>query len=76
MSVEKQLLEEIRGLQATLKRIEALLEERLLGVDEPLPDEAEATREYELDRKRIRLELVSLDQTTMRLLGDGSRCMR
>jgi len=38
---EKELLEEIRSIRKTLEHIEALLEERLIGVEEPLPDETE-----------------------------------
>ena len=64
---ERVLLEEIRELRASLERIEALLEERLLGVDEPLPDEAEAIEEYERSKKRGDIELLRLDD----LIGDS-----
>ena len=40
------LYRELHELRLLLKRIEALLEERLIGIEEPLPDEAEAIREY------------------------------
>ncbi len=63
MSINKerqQVYEEIRELKVILKRIEALLEERLLGIDEPLPDEVEAIKEYERDKKKGKIELVSL----------------
>ena len=63
---ERVLLEEIRELRASLERIEALLEERLLGVDEPLPDEAEAVEEYERSKKSGNIELLRLDD----LIGD------
>ena len=58
---EKMLLEEIRALREVLERIEALLEERLIGVEEPLPDEAEVIEEYEADKERGRVELVKLE---------------
>ena len=61
ISNEMLLYNEIRELKAILERIEALLEERLIGVDEPLPDEVEAIKEYEADRKRGKVGLVSLD---------------
>ncbi len=61
VSKEKLLYDEIRELRAILERIEALLEERLLGIDEPLPDEVEAIKEYESNKKKGEVELVSLD---------------
>ena len=60
-AVEKMLLEEIRALREVLERIKALLEERLIGVEEPLPDEAEVIEEYEAEKKRGRVELVKLE---------------
>jgi len=59
--VEKMILEELRALREVLERIEALLEERLIGVEEPLPDEAKAIEEYEDEKKRGRVELVKLE---------------
>jgi len=44
-----------------LEHIEALLEERLLGIDESLPDEVEAVKEYEADKKENMVELIRLD---------------
>jgi len=61
VSRERLLYDEIRELRAILEHIEALLEERLLGIDEPLPDEVEAIREYEADKEKGKVELVSLD---------------
>ena len=61
VSKERLLYDEIRKLRAILEHIEALLEERLLGIDEPLPDEVEAIREYEADKEKGRVELISLD---------------
>jgi len=46
---------------AILKRIEALLEERLLGVDELLSNEVEVIKEYEADKEKGKVELVDLD---------------
>jgi len=61
VSKERQLYDEIRELRAILERIEALLEERLLGIDEPLRDEVEVIREYEADKEKGKVELVNLD---------------
>ncbi len=58
---ERLLYDEIRELRAILEHIEALLEERLLGIDEPLPDEVEAIKEYEADKEKGEVELISLD---------------
>ena len=58
---EKMILKEIRVLREVLERIEALLEERLIGVEEPLPDEAEVIEEYEAEKERDRVELVKLE---------------
>jgi len=59
--VEKIILEEIRAIREVLERIEALLEERLIGIEEPLPDEVEAIKEYEADKKSDRVKLVKLE---------------
>ena len=61
VSKEKLLYDEIRELRAILEHIEALLEERLLGIDEPLPDEVEAIKEYESNKEKGKVELISLD---------------
>ncbi len=61
VSKERLLYDEIRELRAILEHIEALLEERLLGIDEALPDEAKAIEEYEMDKEKGRVELISLD---------------
>ncbi len=60
--MEKKILEEIRSLRETLERIEILLEERLIGVEEPLPDEVRAIEEYEAEKKKGGMELVDLDE--------------
>ncbi len=59
-AVERVILEEIRSLKEMLERIEALLEERLIGIEEPLPDEIEAIKEYE-EEKSGKVELVKLE---------------
>ena len=61
VSKEKLLYDEIRELRAILEHIEALLEERLLGIDEPPPDEVEAIKEYESNKERGEVELISID---------------
>jgi hypothetical protein len=55
-------LKEIRGLLMELnKKVEGmnrLLERSLIGCEEPLPDEVEATREYEAAKKNKNLQLA------------------
>ena len=58
---EKLLYNELRELRTILERIEALLEERLIGIEEPLPDEIETIKEYENNKKKGKTELVSLN---------------
>ncbi len=59
-------MEEIRALRATVERIEALLEERLIGIEEPLPDEIKAIEEYESDKREGKVELVKLEDIIRR----------
>jgi len=49
--VEERLLEEVRAVREAVERIEALLEERLIGIVDAELDEVEAIREYEADKK-------------------------
>ena len=55
-------LKEIRSLLVELnKKVEGmnrLLEKNLIGYEEPLPDEVEATKEYESIKKNKKLQLV------------------
>ena len=50
---EKIILKEIRVLREVLERIEALLEERLIGVEEPLPTRLGLSRSMKLRRRGI-----------------------
>ena len=61
------LYRELRELRTILERIEALLEERLIGIEEPLPDEAEAIREYEDEKTKGKVELVDLEDVLREL---------
>ncbi|BEP17749.1 hypothetical protein PYJP_11010 [Pyrofollis japonicus] len=60
-AIEKAILEEIRSLKTILERIEALLEERLIGLEEPLPDEVKAIKEYENEKRSGKVELLRLE---------------
>lgn len=50
------------GLYERMERIEELIENRLIGVDEPLPDEIEAIKEYVKAKESKGLQLVSLEE--------------
>lgn len=60
------ILEELRIIKERLDRIEALLEDRLIGVVEPLPDEVEAIEDYERRKREGRLSLVRLEEVDER----------
>ena len=64
---EELLYRELRELRTILERIEALLEERLIGIEEPLPDEVEAIREYEDEKMKGKVELVDLEDVLREL---------
>ena len=57
----KEILEEVRELRRKVEKIENIVEERLIGVDEPLPDEVEAIREYEEAKKKGTVDFVRLE---------------
>ncbi len=61
LSKEELLYRELRELKSILEHIEALLEERLIGIEEPLPDEVEAIKDYENNKKKGKVELVGLE---------------
>jgi len=49
------------AVREAVERIEALREERLIGVVNAEPDEVEATEEYDRDKGEGRIELISLE---------------
>jgi len=62
------LLKEVRDIRSSVEKLESIIEQRLLGEEEPLEDEKLAIKEYEENKAKNRLELVSLEDT-MRQLG-------
>ncbi len=60
-SIEKEVLEELRKLREQVERIEALLEERLIGSEEPEPDELEAIKKYEEAKKKGDVSFTTLE---------------
>ena len=55
-----EVLKEVKLVRKKLERLEGLVEERLVGCEPPLPDEVEATAEYEAAKKKKTLHLVPL----------------
>ncbi len=61
------LLKEVRNIRSSVEKLESIIEQRLLGEEEPFDDEKLAIKEYEKDKARGRLELVQLEDTGRRL---------
>lgn len=69
MGVELEtLLKEVRDIRSSIEKLESIIEQRLLGEEEPFEDEQLAIREYEEDKVKGCLELVSL-QDMLKHLG-------
>lgn len=56
-----QILKEIRALRKEVERLEGLIEERLLPMSKPLPDEVDAIKRYVRDKRTGRLEFERLE---------------
>jgi len=67
MDKEELIYRELSKLRTILEHIKALLEERLIGIEEPLPDETEAIRGYESEKMEGKVELVTLEDVTKEL---------
>ena len=65
MSVElRELLKEVKNIRLRVEKLENVIQERLLGQEEPSDAEKMAIREYEESKAKGRLELVPLRQAT------------
>jgi len=60
-NVLKEVLEEVKVVREKLERLEGLVEERLVGLEEPLKDEVKAIEEYNEAKKKGKLRLVSIE---------------
>lgn len=61
------LLKEVRALREKVEWVEELVEERLLGVEEPLEDEARAIRGYAEARARGEIGLTRIEDVGKRM---------
>jgi hypothetical protein len=57
----KEVLKEVRLVREKVERLEELVEERLIGLDEPLEDEVKAIKEYMRAKEKGSLELVQVE---------------
>lgn len=60
-SILKEILREVKELRRRVEKIENLVEERLVGVEEPMPDEIEAIKEYVKAKKKGSVNYVKLE---------------
>jgi len=60
--MNNEIVLELKKIRGTLEVIKSIIESRLLGEDEPLPDEEEAIREYEERKKKGKLEFTPLNK--------------
>ena len=58
---------EVRDIRSSVEKLESIIEQRLLGEEDPLEDEKQAIKEYEENKVKSRLELVSLEDTVKQL---------
>ncbi|MEM0219984.1 MAG: hypothetical protein QW213_06595 [Thermoproteota archaeon] len=61
-STLEEVLKEVRLIRSKVERLEDLVEERLIGSDEPLKDEAEAIREYLEAKEKGDVEYIPLEE--------------
>jgi hypothetical protein len=61
-STLEEVLKEVRLIRSKVERLEDLVEERLIGSDEPLEDEAEAMREYLEAKEKGDVEYIPLEK--------------
>jgi hypothetical protein len=54
----KEVLKEVKLVREKVERLEELVEERLVGLEEPSEDEADAIKEYMKAKEKGSVELV------------------
>ena len=60
-STLKEVLKEVKLVREKVERLEELIEERLIGLEEPLKDEVEAIKEYKEAKKKGNLKLIPIE---------------
>lgn len=57
-----EVLKEVRLVREKVERLEELVEERLVGLEEPLSDEIEAIKGYVEAKEKRSLKLISIEE--------------
>ena len=60
-STLEEAVKEIKAIREKVERIEEIVEERLLGIEKPMKDEAEAIKGYLEAKKRGDIQLTPLE---------------
>jgi len=60
----EEVVREIRALREKVERVEEIVEERLIGLEEPMGDEDEAIKSYLEAKKRGNLQLIPLEDVS------------
>ncbi|MEM0008158.1 MAG: hypothetical protein QXR89_07860 [Candidatus Bathyarchaeia archaeon] len=59
--VLEEVLKEVRLVREKVERLEEIVEERLIGVEEPSEDEVKAVKAYMKAKEKGRVELLPLE---------------
>jgi hypothetical protein len=59
--VLKEVLKEVRLVREKVERLEELVEERLVGLEEPLEDEVKAVKGYMKAKKKGSVKLIPIE---------------
>ncbi|NWG09615.1 MAG: hypothetical protein HXX80_04830 [Nitrososphaerales archaeon] len=57
----REVLKEVKLVREKVERLEELVEERLVGAEEPLDDEVEAIEEYIKAKEKGSIELIPIE---------------
>ena len=57
----KEVLKEVRLVREKVERLEELVEERLIGLEEPLEDEVKAVKGYMKAKKKGSVKLIPIE---------------
>jgi len=57
----KEVLKEVRLVREKIERLEELVEERLVGLEEPLEDEIKAVKGYMKAKKKGSVKLIPIE---------------
>ena len=60
------VLREVRLVREKVERLEELVEERIVGLEEPSRDEAESTKQYMKAKRKRKAKLIPLENIKKR----------